>query len=77
MDGLGTGFGARANGHFNSETWRYEDQMTGSYFWMPESATTAGSHNSMVIQYYCNEGLFQHHPKTDLQGVRCIRKVVP
>ncbi len=72
-----TGFSARANGHFNSETWRYEDQMTGSYFWMPESATTEGLHNSMVIQYYCSDGLFQYHPKTDLQGVRCIRKVSP
>jgi uncharacterized protein (TIGR02145 family) len=68
-----TGFNARANGHFNSLSQRYEDQLTGSYFWM--SGTTTATFNSAVIQYYCNEGLFRDHPKTDLQGVRCIRKV--
>ena len=72
-----SGFDARANGRFNSTTQRYEDLLTGSHFWMPESVTTAGTHNSTVIQYYCNEGLFQQHPKTDLRGVRCIRKVAP
>ena len=68
-----TGFNARANGHFNSVSQRYEDQLTGSYFWMPRTNTS--TFNSAVIQYYCNEGLFSNHPKTDLQGVRCIRKI--
>lgn len=68
-----TGFNARANGHFNSVSQRYEDQLTGSYFWMP--GTNTSTFNSAVIQYYCNEGLFSNHPKTDLQGVRCIRKI--
>ena len=68
-----TGFSARANGHFNSVSQRYEDQLTGSYFWMP--GTNTSTFNSAVIQYYCNEGLFSNHPKTDLQGVRCIRKI--
>lgn len=68
-----TGFNARANGHFNSVSQRYEDQLTSSYFWMP--GTNTSTFNSAVIQYYCNEGLFSNHPKTDLQGVRCIRKI--
>lgn len=68
-----TSFNARANGHFNSVSQRYEDQLTGSYFWMP--GTNTSTFNSAVIQYYCNEGLFSNHPKTDLQGVRCIRKI--
>ena len=72
-----TGFNARGNGWFNSTSQRYEDLLTGSHFWMPESSAATNAHNSMVIQYYCDEEMFTHRRKTDLQGVRCIRKVEP
>jgi uncharacterized protein (TIGR02145 family) len=72
-----SGFDARANGFFNSMSQRYEDLFTGAHFWMPESTTNTGTVNSAVLQYYCNDGLFQHNPKADLKGVRCIRKVAP
>ena len=72
-----SGFNARANGFFNSMSQRYEDLFTGAHFWMPESTTSTGDVNSAVLQYYCNDGLFQHNPKADLKGVRCIRKVAP
>ena len=72
-----SGFNARANGHYNSATQRYEDILTGCYFWIPEGNTSTGNVNSAVLQYYCSDGLFQQHPKAELQGVRCIRKVAP
>ena len=72
-----TGFNARGNGWFNSTSQRYEDLLTGSHFWMPESSAATNAHNTMVIQYYCDEEMFTHRRKTDLQGVRCIRKVIP
>ena len=70
-----SGFNARANGFNNRSTQRYEDLLTGSHFWTPESATTNTTANSAVLQYFCNDGLFQQSPKADLKGVRCIRKV--
>ena len=72
-----SGFNARANGLFNSAAHRFEDLLTGTHFWMPETGTAAGTAASAVLQYYCSDGLFQQNPKGDLKGVRCIRKVAP
>ena len=72
-----SGFNARANGFFNSSSQRYEDLLTGSHLWMPEGSSSVEIVNSTSIQYYCNESLFQLTPKSDLKGVRCIRKVAP
>ena len=72
-----SGFNARANGFYNSVSQRYEDLLTGSHFWMPETDTAAGTAANAVLQYYCSDGLFQQNPKGDLKGVRCIRKVAP
>ena len=72
-----SGFNARANGWFNSSAQRYEYLLTGSYFWMPESDSSAEAYNSAAIEYHCGDGLFQRHPSADRQGVRCIRKVAP
>ena len=72
-----SGFNARANGWFNSSAQRYEYLLTGSYFWMPESDSSAEAYNSAAIEYHCGDGLFQRHPRADRQGVRCIRKVAP
>ncbi len=72
-----SGFNARANGLFNSTSQRFEDLLTGAHFWIPESTTSTGTVNSAVLQYYCNDGLFQQYSKGDLKGVRCIRKVAP
>ena len=45
---------------------------------MPDSVTVDGEPvNNLVLQYYCSDAKFQHNPKGDLKGVRCIRKVAP
>jgi len=73
-----SGFNARGNGFYNSVSQRYEDLLTGAHFWMPESATADGvTVNNFVLQYYCPDAKFQHNPKGDRKGVRCIRKVAP
>ena len=72
-----SGFNARGNGFFKSALSRYEDLLTGCHFWIPECTTPEGMVNTMAYQYYCAEGIFQQNPKTDLRGVRCIRKVAP
>ena len=73
-----SGFNARANGFYNSVSQRYEDLLTGAHFWMPESVTADSiSVNNFVLQYYCPDAKFQHNPKGDRKGVRCIRKVAP
>ncbi|MBO6079987.1 MAG: fibrobacter succinogenes major paralogous domain-containing protein, partial [Bacteroidales bacterium] len=73
-----SGFNARGNGFYNSVSQRYEDLLTGAHFWMPESATADGvTVNNFFLQYYCPDAKFQHNPKGDRKGVRCIRKVAP
>jgi len=69
-----TGFKDRANGRYNSTLGRYEGIYSNSYFWASDATPNSSVAVGAEINYYCSSILTQGYPKTDRQGVRCVKK---
>lgn len=69
------GFHSRGSGLFNSALNRYEDLLSNAYYWSSDYEPGSPTVVSLEINYYCSSIMETSSAKTDLQSVRCIKKL--
>ena len=69
-----TGFRERGNGMYNSTLGRYEGILSNAYSWTSDAVVNTPYASTAEINYYCSSILIKMYPKTDRQGVRCVKK---
>lgn len=74
-----TGFDARGAGLLNAATGRFENLLSGTYYWTCDGvfnvgAFPAGIGSSMAVTYYCDNFIPTPSSAKDMKSIRCIRK---
>lgn len=74
-----TGFDARGAGLLNAATARFENLLSGTYYWTCDGVFNVGAYpagigSSMAVTYYCDNFIPTPSNAKDMKSIRCIRK---